>query len=430
MRQNGGNMKRKIAMLLIGAMMVSTFGVTASAEEGKSREDYSGTLEVWGWTSDPEYHVAAFEEAYPNVEVKYTQIGEDYDTKMQTIVDNETSGPDVFYADVKTLKNYIESDAWENLSADPYNADTSDIVKYCADVASDADGNLRAMTYQAAPGGFWYKRDLALEYLGTDDPDEISAMISSVDGILETAEKIKTASNGETAMFATYEDLWNMANYGLRTTPWVTDGVFHMDDYVPEFFDLAKTVRDNGYDAKLEWWSEPWYAASADKSIFGYVLPTWGMYYVIQPGAPESKGNWGIATLLTPYFNGGSYLGIYKESENKELAWEYIKYICSDQEYLKKYVEDKGDFTSSVAVNASIIEGYEDPWCNGQNTYEFFNEQLEAIDTSLVTKYDDAIQVLMLNNVDLYLNGTMDKDAAIEQFKADVASNYRGLTVE
>ena len=120
-------------------------------------ESYSGTIQVWSWTNDPEYQIAAFEKAYPNIKVEFTQIGTDYDTKMQTIVDNETEGPDVFYADVKTVKNYIESEAWENLSANPYNADVSNTVPYCVELASDEEGNLRAMTYQATPGGFWYR---------------------------------------------------------------------------------------------------------------------------------------------------------------------------------------------------------------------------------------------------------------------------------
>lgn len=423
-------MKKKVAMLLVGAMIMSSFAVSAAAEESGSNEDYSGTIKVWSWTNDPEYQIAAFEEAYPNVKVEFTQIGTDYDTRIQTIVDNMTEGPDVFYADVKTVKNYIDSDAWENLSADPYNADTSDMVPYCVDIASDADGNLRAMTYQATPGGFWYKRDLALEYLGTDDPAEISEMLSTMDGVLETAEKIKTASNGETYMFASYQDLWVMANYGMRTTPWVTDGVFTVDEYVPEFFDLAKQIRDNGYDAKLDWWSDAWYSAAADRSVFGYTLPTWGLLNVMQPAAPESVGNWGIASLPAAYFNGGSYLGIYQESENKDLAWQYIKFVCTDQEFLKQYAVDKADFTSSQAVNAAVGEGYVNEWCKDQNTIEFFDGELEKINTSIVTKYDDVIQTLMLNNIDLYLNGSLSKDEAIAQFKEDVASNYRSLTVE
>lgn len=423
-------MKRKWALLMAGVMAFG-MAMTGSAAEAETNTDLSGTLEVWGWTTDPQYQIEAFEKAYPNVTVNYTMIGTDYDTKMQTIVDNRTEGPDVFYADVKTVKNYIESDAWETLNADPYNIDVSDSEDYTVKLGSDSDGNVKALSYQATPGGFWYKRDLAKKYLGTDDPDEISEMLSTTEGMLDVAEKLKEGSNGETHMFASYKDLWQFANYGMRSVAWVDGNKFQMDDYIPEFFDLAKTVRDNDYDAKIDTWSEAWYASCADDSVFGYAEPTWGLQYVIQTGAPDSEGNWGIASMPAAYFNGGSYLGIYQESQNKELAAEYVKFVCTNKDFLAQYAKDKGDYTSLKSVNKEIADGgYEESWCAGQNTFKFFSDQMDKINTDIVTKYDDTIGNLMLNNVDLYLNGQLDKDAAIAQFKDDVASNYRRLDVE
>lgn len=423
-------MKRKWALLMAGVMAFG-MAMTGSAAEAETNTDLSGTLEVWGWTTDPQYQIEAFEKAYPNVTVNYTMIGTDYDTKMQTIVDNRTEGPDVFYADVKTVKNYIESDAWETLTDDPYNIDVSDSEDYTVKIASDSEGNVKALSYQATPGGFWYKRDLAKKYLGTDDPDEISEMLSTTEGMLDVAEKLKEGSNGETHMFASYKDLWQFANYGMRSVAWVDGNKFQMDDYIPEFFDLAKTVRDNDYDAKIDTWSEAWYASCADDSVFGYAEPTWGLQYVIQTGAPDSEGNWGIASMPAAYFNGGSYLGIYQESQNKELAAEYVKFVCTNKDFLTQYANDKGDYTSLKSVNKEIADsGYEESWCAGQNTFKFFSDQMDKINTDIVTKYDDTIGNLMLNNVDLYLNGQLDKDAAIAQFKDDGASNYRRLDVE
>lgn len=423
-------MKRKWALLMAGVMAFG-MAMTGSAAEAETNTDLSGTLEVWGWTTDPQYQIEAFEKAYPNVTVNYTMIGTDYDTKMQTIVDNRTEGPDVFYADVKTVKNYIESDAWETLTDDPYNIDVSDSEDYTVKLGSDSDGNVKALSYQATPGGFWYKRDLAKKYLGTDDPDEISEMLSTTEGMLDVAEKLKEGSNGETHMFASYKDLWQFANYGMRSVAWVDGSKFQMDDYIPEFFDLAKTVRDNDYDAKIDTWSEAWYASCADDSVFGYAEPTWGLQYVIQTGAPDSEGNWGIASMPAAYFNGGSYLGVYQESQNKELAAEYVKFVCTNKDFLTQYANDKGDYTSLKSVNKEIADsGYEESWCAGQNTFKFFSDQMDKINTDIVTKYDDTIGNLMLNNVDLYLNGQLDKDAAIAQFKDDVASNYRRLDVE
>ncbi len=400
-----------------------TFGEKAPAE-------YAGTLKVWSWTDDPKYQIEAFEKAYPNVKVDFTMIGEDYDVKMQTIVDNETDGPDIFCADVKTVKNYIDMEAWENLSDAPYNADASDIMNYVKTIGSDSEGNLRALSWQATPGGFWYKRSLAKKYLGTDDPNEISKMMSTMDGLFTVGETVYEKSKGETNLLPNYQDLWTMACYSMRTTQWVSDNKFNLDSYAVEFFDIAKKARDNHLDAKLNSWSEGWYSAAANNSILGYVLPTWGMQYVIQSSAPDTKGDWAITSMPASYFNGGTYMGIYTKSKEKELAWLYIKFITLNKDYIEKYAVEKSDFPCLTAAIDDLTPTFSDPWCDGQNTFAFFKDEAIKINTALVTKYDDSINNMLLTNVDLYVTGKLTKEDAIKQFKEDVASAFQGITVE
>ena len=437
-------MKRTITVLL-GLSLLFGFSLsgcsktdkkTKAAQAGdtafgkKDASQYSGTLKVWSWTDDPKYQIAAFEKAYPNIKVDFTMIGDSYDTKMQTIVDNDADGPDVFCADVKTVKNYIESGAWENLSAAPYNADAGDVMTYVKTIGSDAEGNLRALSWQATPGGFWYKRSLVKKYLGTDNPDEVSKMLSTMDSLFSTGETVYEKSHGKTFLLPNYQDLWTMACYSMRTTPWVSNGKFNVDDYAVKFFDVAKKARNMNLDAKLSSWSQGWYSAAANDSIIGYVLPTWGMQYVIQKGAPDSKGDWGIASMPASYFNGGTYMGIYTRSKEKELAWLYIKFVNLNKDYIEQYVKEKSDFPCLETVISDMSPTYSDAWCSGQNTFKFFNEEASKINTSLVTRYDDSINNLMLTNVDLYVTGKCTKEEAVADFKKDVAGAFHNVTVE
>ncbi|MDR2482271.1 MAG: extracellular solute-binding protein [Treponema sp.] len=427
-----------IAALGLGVLLYTACGGRKGGEAGpaqftaRSPAEYQGTITLWSWTDDPVYQIAAFNKVYPNVKVEFTQVGEGYDTKIQTIVDNGTEGPDIFVADVKVVKNYIDNDAWENLSAPPYNAAalTGDIMAYTKEVASDAGGNLRALSWQATPGGFWYKRSLAKEYLGVDDPAQISAMMSTWEGFLELAETVRVKSGGKTATITSYKDLWTLANYAMRSTPWVTDGVFQLDPYVEQFFDLCKRVYDNGYDAKLNAWTNPWFAAAADRSLLGYILPTWGLQYVIMGSAPDSMGDWGIASMPSSYFDGGTYMGIYQKSRQKELAWEFIKFVTLNKDYLKQYALDKSDFPCLNTVADEIAADYANPWCAGQNTFAFFQEEAKKIDASLVTRYDDPIREALMRAVELHVQGDQSKEAAIAAFKADVANIYQSVTVK
>lgn len=436
---------KKTITVLFGLSLLFGFSISGCNEAGKKTKaapaddvtfgkkdasQYSGTLKVWSWTDDPKYQIAAFEKAYPNVKVDFTMIGDSYDTKLQTIVDNDAEGPDVFCADVKTVKNYIDSGAWENLSAAPYNAVTADVMDYVTTIGSDSDGNLRALSWQATPGGFWYKRSLAKRYLGTDDPDTVSRMLSTTDSLFATGKTVYEKSQGKTFLLPNYQDLWTMACYSMRTTPWVSDGKFSMDDYAVKFFDIAKEARNMNLDAKLASWSQGWYSAAANDSIMGYVLPTWGMQYVIQKGAPDSKGDWAIVSMPASYFNGGTYMGIYTQSREKELAWLYIKFINLNKDYVEQYAKEKSDFPCLKTVVNDMSQTYSDAWCNGQNTFEFFSREASKINTSLVTKYDDSINNLLLTNVDLYVTGKYTKEEALKKFKEDVADAYHNVTVE
>ncbi|GHT78099.1 sugar ABC transporter substrate-binding protein [Spirochaetia bacterium] len=421
-----------MAVFLLGACGNKTSGKTPEGFTARSPSEYSGTITLWSWTDDPVYQIAAFNKVYPNIKVEFTQIGEGYDTKMQTIVDNGTDGPDVFVADVKVVKNYIDNDAWENLSAAPYNAGplVGDIMGYTKEVASDGDGNLRALSWQATPGGFWYKRSLAKAYLGVDDPVQISAMMSTMDGFLQLAETVRTKSDGKTATITNYKDMWTMAQYSMRSTPWVVDGVFQMDPYVDTFFDLCKTLYDKGYDAKLNAWTNPWFAAAADGSLLGYILPTWGLQYVIMGSAPDTQGDWAIASMPASYFDGGTYMGIYTRSKQKELAWEFIKFVTLNKDYLKQYALEKSDFPCLNTVADEISANYSNPWCGGQNTFAFFQNEAKKINASLITRYDDPIREALMRAVELYVQGRQSKQVAINAFKADVANTYQSITVK
>jgi ABC-type glycerol-3-phosphate transport system substrate-binding protein len=438
-RQGGGKMKNRYLWITAGLILTMPFISCAKKSDSaapqsftaKAPSEYSGTITLWSWTDDPVYQITAFNKVYPNVKVEFTQVGEGYDTKIQTIVDNGTEGPDIFVADVKVVKNYIDIDAWENLSASPYNAGSlvQDIMAYTKEVASDSDGNLRALSWQATPGAFWYKRSLAKEYLGTDDPAQISAMMSTWEGLLNLAETVRIKSDGKTATITNYKDMWTLTSYAMRKTPWVVDGVFQFDPYVDTFFDLCKIIYDNNYDAKLNAWTNPWFAAAADRSLLGYILPTWGLQYVIMGSAPDSQGDWAVASMPASYFDGGTYMGIYTKSKQKELAWEFIKFVTLNKEYIKQYALDKSDFPCLTTVADEIAADYSNPWCGGQNTFAFFQEEAKKIDASLVTRYDDPIREALMRAVELYVQGGQSKEAAIDSFKADVANIYQNITV-
>ena len=50
--------------------------------------------------------------------------------------------------------------------------------KYTKDIVTDADGNLKGLSWQGCPGVLIYNRDIAKEVLGSDDPEEVQKAVA------------------------------------------------------------------------------------------------------------------------------------------------------------------------------------------------------------------------------------------------------------
>jgi ABC-type glycerol-3-phosphate transport system substrate-binding protein len=131
---------------------------------------------------------------------------------------------------------------------------------------------------------------------------------------------------------------------------------------------------------------------------------------------------------------GGTWVGIAKASENKNLAWQFVKYITTDKEFLKQWALDSGDFVSDMAVVEEIVGDYSREFLGGQNHYAYFYEEAKRLGESgwaeRVTGYDEDIQNSFLEALQEYVVGNKSKDEAIEYFKELVITQYPDITVE
>lgn len=401
---------------------------------------FEGEFDVWAFNEEVSGFAEKFMEVYPNVKVNTTIIPfEEYPTKVETVLGSGKGVPDVFVGEIQWVKKWVEGEAWLDLSS-TYNADelAASIVEYVKDVARDADGNLRGLSWQATPGAVFYRRSMAEKYFGTQDPDEVSALMTTMDDYIDMGRTIRDMSNGEDFLVAGWGDIHYFA-ISLSTDPWVKDGKLVISQSVLDFFDQAKTIRDEGLDNKISQWSSEWFAGF-NSNIFSYLLPTWGLLHVVEPaitppeepaeGVEYTFGDWGLTSGPAPYFWGGTWMGIYKDSEKADLAWEFIKFVTLNEEFLTEYAIESGDYVSNLNVVDAIVGDLSRESLGGQNHYAFFKQEAENIDASNVTKYDGAINVMLLSAIGEYVEGIATKEQAIENFKENVASAFPEVSVD
>lgn len=168
---------------------------TAASSEAAAEEtagNLSGTLEVWSSGEELGRFVEGFNKEYPDVTVNITVVpNADFLTKLTPTLASGQGAPDIFTGESDYVKYLVNSGYWDDLNQEPYNVGQykDDIWEYVLNVGTDDSGAARALSWQASPGSILYRRDLAKEVLGTDDPDEVSQQLNSNAAMLDAAAK-------------------------------------------------------------------------------------------------------------------------------------------------------------------------------------------------------------------------------------------------
>ncbi|MDR2889586.1 MAG: ABC transporter substrate-binding protein [Lachnospiraceae bacterium] len=453
----GMNMKKWLSAMLIGTMLIALIGCgnstvnegtaggddqqpveqeeeTGSVEEsqqpeGSEAEGLSGELNIWSSGEELGRFVSGFNQVYPDIKVNITVIpNADFLAKLTPVMSSGQGAPDIFTGESDYVKYLVESPFWEDLRGEPYNIEqyTDGIWPYVVSVGTDSAGAIKALSWQASPGSVLYRRDLAQQVFGTSDPEAVGALLASNDKMLEAAATLK--ENG-IAMFASWQDILNM-QFSNRQTAWVEEDKLIIDESMLDFMDMAKTIYESGYDLNVDPWSPEWSAAVESDNTFCYVLPSWGYQFVVKPAANVTMGQWGLAQGPVPYVKGGTWFGIYKDSPQKEAAWKFMEYVALNAEAQQSYAVEYGEYVSLKEADQALAAAEGEEVLGGQNLFEFYNDQMGKIESDLMTPYDGQINNAFLAAVKVYANGTMDKDAALAQFKNDVATQYPDLIIE
>ena len=88
---------------------------------------------------------------------------------------------DLFIADEAYVRDYVESDLALDVIGDLGIApeELADQFPYTQQIAQDPSGRIKALTWQATPGVFAYRRSIARDVLGTDDPEKVQEILKS-----------------------------------------------------------------------------------------------------------------------------------------------------------------------------------------------------------------------------------------------------------
>ena len=424
--------------------------------DADTASDLNGKLVVWTLAADLEQFGEHFMEANPGVEIETVVIAPaDYPTKVETAILGGATEPDIIVGEPQMLESMYEADMFANLDELGAKDYEGQIVDYVWQVGQDSEGIQRAISYQITPAGFYYRRDIAQEVFGTDDPDEIGKLFADYPTILETGKTLKEkgyrifASDAETQYFS-------------GDSAWVIDGKLNIDQSRYDYMDMCVELYQQDLTAYAAQWAAPWYQAMSGPvpiltaetqwgtddmnvwdaenfaaategmettEVFAFGLPAWGVL-TMRDNVGETSGKWGVCSGPAYGFGGGTFIGISSLSEKKDLAWEYLKFCTLDADVADWWIEkSEGDCVSLVSALEKHADD-ENPVYGNEKLYKFWLEQAEGIDYSKVTQYDKAIGDAWGSAISAIKTGEKSKEDAINEFYDSVAATYPDLIIE
>ena len=414
---------RIILSAIAAAAMIASVSSCGAKEEEKK-------LVIWSFTDELQSMVDNYyKKDRPDIEIDYQLTPTDqFPNKLDPVLASGNGAPDVFALEDAFVRKYIEQGDELLLDlTDTYNEVKDKMIAYPAEVGT-YNGKVYGLSWQAAPGAMFYRRSLAKKYLGTDEPAEVQKYLTDWAKFNETAELLKTKSNGKCVIVSTTGDLFKPFQ-GARKDPWVVKGKLVVDPAMEDYMDACKLLKDKGYEGRQGQWAEGWFAGMKGElkdekgnavEVFSYFLPTWGLHYVLKPNAPATSGDWAMIPGPAAYRWGGTWVAAYKGTKVPGRAKDFIKYVATDDSFLERWAKDTGDLVSNNNVVNKIKDTYSEPFLGGQNHYAEFAAMANNVDGKLTQGTDQAIEAIFNDAVSSYVNGEKSKEKAIADFKEQV----------
>lgn len=475
-------MKRLIATALCAMMLVGTLagcgGNNASAPStgnNSANNSAGGGEEVQTPTDDEsikEINVWAFTDEVPNMIQKYLDEHPDLGMKLNTTIIATTDGayqpaldaalaaggkdaPDIYAAEAAFVLKYAQGDAssyaatYKELGIDVDKMiKDSNIAGYSVEIGTrPSDNEVVALGYQATGGCFIYRRSIAKDVWGTDDPATIKEKIGggsgSWDQFWKAAEELKAKGYG---IVSGDGDIWHAVE-NSSPTGWIVDGKLNIDPKREEFLDLSKKLKDNGWHNDTVDWQDAWFAdmkGEGAQGIFGFFGPAWLINYTLAPNCGGTAvgegtyGDWAICDSPIGFFWGGTWILANKDSKIKGVVGDIIEWITLDAtenglqyNWANGTMEEGKVGTKDAVASGTVMDksNGELDFLGGQNMFEYFVPANAYANGKNLTQYDETINIYWRDAVRDYTAGNVDRDTAIANFKQNVKDNL-AVTVE
>ncbi|MCL2033135.1 MAG: extracellular solute-binding protein [Oscillospiraceae bacterium] len=404
---------------------------TAAQEAPSGGEEI--TLTIWDWDEAHLTHMTSlYRETNPNVSFETLIVmPTDFMQKLQSALAADMDVPDIILGELLYRGRLFELGILDDLSQTPYHVNRDEMFDFAVQLQTGPNGELLGVEQQICPSGFAYRRDLAREYLGTDDPDEIAALIPTWDAFIEQGRNVVQKSGGSVHIFPGISVMVYETLKGQKPSSYIEGNKINLTERYLPMFELAARMNQENILGNQERETPALNSGFADGTFLFFPCPPWAAKWNIAASDPDGSGNWGLTKAPEGGFTrGGTSVSIYSGSPNKEAAWDYVKFVYCDGDGVKEAFEQFGFMTGFKApyqdANSYFftIPGAFDEFFGGQNLAEYYiNEISVETQGQVQTRHESTIHNALLAVVAQMANDkSITAQQAMELLKQETAT--------
>jgi len=442
-------MKKILAMLLAAMATLSVVACTGETTETPDVvEPVVSDTVVSDTEVEPEVHnfnIYAWNEEFKGFFEAYYEVPEGvtvnwiinpsadgvYQQKLDEALLNQANADDndkvdMFLAEADYILKYVESDYSMGIDELGYeNADT--MYQYTIDAVTDSNGVCKGVSFQCCPSALIYRRSIAKDVLGTDDPAEVQEFVSDWDKFADVAAQAAAKGYMITSNYAaTYRVFSNNC-----TIPWVDENnTLQFDEGINKWIEQTKVFMDNGYTQNLSLWDGS--EQGVDGKAMCFFGPAWYFNFSMTTAQAETSGDWAICKGPQAHFWGGTWLLAAAGSDDAEILKDVFETFTINEDVCTKLVSEQNQYPNNTAVVDKFANDatYGSAFLGGQNDIALFATMAGDIKWENHTEYDqllnEKLQEFMLD----YFTGTVDYETALNSYYDYVEETYPDIVIE
>lgn len=368
-------------------------------------------------------------ELHPNVTIEETSIEfeQDYYQALQTHLAGGAGLSDIQGIEVARIAEVTQTqaDKWADLSELGAGDLEDTFFPWKWSAATTPDGAVLGLGTDTGPQAICYRRDL-MEQAGLPaDREELAGMWETWDDFIEVGRQFMQNAPEGAAFIDSASGLYNviigqseLQYYDEEGTP-----IYETNPVVKEAWDQAVAASEAGLTAKLTQFDETWNQGFAKGSFATIACPAWMIGYIKGQAGDAGDGLWDVADIPGDGGNwGGSYLSIPAASENKEAAYELIKWLTAPEQQVKMWTSAQHFPSSSTAAAEPDVATTTDAYFFDAPIGEIFGASAADLPIAILGPKDGVIKDTIsagLNRVD---QQGENPDEAWQQTMDEIAS--------